>query len=275
MSEQKQWQLAGSAPELYQRFLVPAVTAIWAADLVGQAALRPGERVLDVACGTGVVARIASERVGNTGQVAALDINAGMLAVAQSLPPVIGARISWHEGSVLALPFAAAMFDVVLCQLGLQFFPDRPAALQELRRILVSNGRLALNVFGPIEHNPATFALANALDRRIYPGASEAKRAEHMLADTGELGMLIAAADFRDVEVRTVSKLVQFSSPAEYVRIQLAATPLATLIAQYDAASKESLVATLIEDVSAELAPYFGDEGLCFPQEVHSVLAVK
>lgn len=275
MSEQKQWQLAGTAPELYQRYLVPAVTAIWAADLVEQAALGPGERVLDVACGTGVVARVAAERVGSTGQVAALDINAGMLAVAQSLPPVIGARISWHEGSALALPFAAATFDAVLCQLGLQFFPDQSAALQELRRVLVSDGRLGLNVFGPIEHNPATYALANALDRHMYPGASVAKRTEHMLADTSELGTLIAAAGFRDVEIRTVSKLVRFPSAVEYVRIQLAATPLATLIAQYDAASKELLVATLIEDVSAALAPYLGDEGLAFPQEVHSVLAIN
>ncbi len=275
MSEQEQWQLAGSAPELYQRYLVPAVTAIWAADLVEQAALWPGERVLDVACGTGVVARLASERVGSTGQVAALDINAGMLEVARSLPPVIGARISWHEGSVLALPFAAATFDVVLCQLGLQFFPDQPAALQEIRRVLVSNGRLALNVFGPIEHNPATHALADALDRRMHPGASVAKRTEHMLADTRELGMLIAAAGFRDIEIRTVSKRMRFPSPAEYVRIQLAATPLATLIAQYDAERRERLVAVLIEDVSAALAPYLEDAGLAFPQEVHSVLAVN
>ena len=129
MSDQEQWQLDGSAPELYQRYLVPAITAVWAADLVDQAAPRPGERILDVACGTGVVARAAAERVGGTGRVAALDINPGMLAVARSLPAAPGPAIAWHEGSVLALPFPDAAFDVVLCQIGLQFFPDRSAAL--------------------------------------------------------------------------------------------------------------------------------------------------
>src|SRR4051794_16904673 len=131
MSDQEQWQLDGSAPELYQRYLVPAITAVWASDLGDQAALRPGERVLDVACGTGVVARIAAERVGSTGRVAALDITPGMLAVARSLPSVPGAAIEWHEGSVLAVPFSDAAFDRVLCQLGLQFFPDQTAALRE------------------------------------------------------------------------------------------------------------------------------------------------
>ena len=92
MGEQEQWQLDASAPELYQRYLVPAVTAMWAADLAGRAALLPGHRVLDVACGTGAVARVAAERVGGAGRVAGLDINPGMLAVARSLPAVAGAR---------------------------------------------------------------------------------------------------------------------------------------------------------------------------------------
>src|SRR5689334_8372947 len=159
--DSEHWQLEGSAPELYQRYLVPAVTGQWAADLVERAALQPGERVLDVACGTGVVARLAAARVGPSGRVAALDLNPGMLAVARTLPGEPGegaaAVIEWYEDSALALPFPEASFEVAFCQLGLQFFPDRPQALQEMRRVLVSGGRLALSVFGPIEHNPATF----------------------------------------------------------------------------------------------------------------------
>src|SRR5262249_50091425 len=124
---QEQWQLDAGAPELYQRYLVPAITAMWAADLVELADLRTGERVLDAACGTGVVARAAAPRVGATGSVSGLDLNPGMLEVARSLPAVDGAPITWHEGSVLELPFGDGSFEVVLCQLGLQFFPDRPA----------------------------------------------------------------------------------------------------------------------------------------------------
>jgi ubiquinone/menaquinone biosynthesis C-methylase UbiE len=273
MGEQEQWQLDGPASELYQRYLVPAMTSMWAADLADRAALRPGERVLDVACGTGVVARIAAERVGNTGLVAALDINPGMLAIARSLPSATGASIEWYEGSALELPFLSASFDVVVCQLGLQFFSDRPAALREMRRALVPNGRLALNVFGPIAHNPATHALADALDGRVRPDASVAKRMEHALADTEELRTLVAGAGFRDVVIRTARKMVRFPSANDYVRIQLAATPLATLVAQYDAARRDRLVGALVEDVGAALALYLGDEGLTFPQEVHILLA--
>jgi ubiquinone/menaquinone biosynthesis C-methylase UbiE len=275
LGEQEQWQLDGSAPELYQHYLVPAVTALWAADLADQAVLHPGERVLDLACGTGVVARLAAERVGPTGRVTALDLNPGMLAVARSLPAVPGAVIEWREGSALALPFPEAAFDVALCQLGLQFFPDRPRALREIRRVLVPGGHLALNFFGSIEHNPATHALANALDRHVGPDASLAKRTEHALADTAHLHALVADAGFRDVAIHTAGKLVHFPSAADYVRIQLAATPLVSLVAQGDAADRERLIDALVEDVGAALAPYTGDAGLIFPQEVHTVLATS
>jgi ubiquinone/menaquinone biosynthesis C-methylase UbiE len=273
MGDQEQWQLGGTAPELYERYLVPAITAMWASDLADRAGLRRGEHVLDVACGTGVVARVAAERVGRSGRVVGLDINPGMLAVARSLPSVDGASIEWHEGSVLALPFRDASFDVALCQLGLQFFPDRPAALREIRRTLVPNGRIGLNVFGPIESNPATHALSDALDRHVRAGASLVKRNEHALADIDELRSLIEGADFRDVVIDTASKIVRFPSAADYVRIQLAATPLAAVVAGEEAAERDRLVKAVTAEVSATLASYTGDGSLAFPQQVHVVLA--
>jgi hypothetical protein len=103
--------------------------------------------------------------------------------------------------------------------------------------------------------------------------ATRRQRTEHALADTEALYALIAGAGFRDVVIRTDTKMVRFPSPTDYVRIQLAATPLATLISQYDAARRDRMVGALVEDVSASLAPYVGDEGLSFPQEVHIVLA--
>jgi ubiquinone/menaquinone biosynthesis C-methylase UbiE len=272
MADQEQWQLDGTAPELYQRHLVPAMTAMWAADLADRAALAPGQRVLDVACGTGVVARLAAKRVGATGRVDAIDLNAGMLAVARSLP----SAVRWHHGSALDLPFAAATFDVVLCQLGLQFFPDRPLALAEMRRVLAPDGLLALNAFGPIEHNPATHALARALDRHLDPGASVAKRTEHALADATQLRALVAQAGFEGVAIETATKAVRFPSVADYVRIQLAATPLASVISNDDrrvGALVGDVAAALIGDVAAALAPYVDADGVTFPQEVRVVLA--
>jgi ubiquinone/menaquinone biosynthesis C-methylase UbiE len=273
MGDQEQWQLDGEAAESYERYLVPAVTAIWAADLVHRAALQTGERVLDVACGTGVVARAAAESVGEEGTVAGVDINPGMVAVARSMPAVAGASVEWHEGSVLGLPFSAGVFDVVLCQFGLQFFLDRPAALRELRRVLVAAGRVALSVFGPIEHNPATRALADALDRHLGPEASLAKRNEHVLADIDGLRALMVGAGFREISIDTATKTVRFPSASDYVRIQLTATPLATLVARHDAARRDRLVEAVAEDVTEALAPYMSESGLAFPQEAHVALA--
>jgi ubiquinone/menaquinone biosynthesis C-methylase UbiE len=273
MGEREQWQLDGSAPELYQRYLVTAMTAKWATDLVTRAALHPGDSVLDIACGTGVVARAAAERVGVTGRVAALDINPGMLATARSLPAPDGAAIEWTEGNALALPYDDEVFDVVFCQLGLQFLPDRGTALSEARRTLAPSGRLALNVFGPIEHNPATRALSEALDRHVGADASAIKRGEHSLADTDELRALVTAAGFENVEIDTATKMVHFPSVTEYVRIQLAATPLASIVDAYDADRRAHCVKALVDDVEAALAAYAGDEGLSFPQEVHIVFA--
>jgi SAM-dependent methyltransferase len=128
------WQLEGSAAELYQRYLVPGITTKWADDLVHRAQLRAGEDVLDVACGTGVVTRLAARKV-TPGHVTGLDLNSGMLAVARNVSNG-GELISWKEGSALDLPFPSGHFDVVLCQLGLQFFPDQPKALREMRRVV-------------------------------------------------------------------------------------------------------------------------------------------
>jgi ubiquinone/menaquinone biosynthesis C-methylase UbiE len=252
MGRHEAWQLEGNAAELYERHLVPAITALWAADLVERAAPEAGERVLDVACGTGIVARLAAERM-RSGQVAGLDINAGMLAVARSLPPGPGPEIQWHEGSVLGMPFPEGSFDLCLCQLGLQFFSDRTAALREMRRVLRPGGRLALSVFSAIEDTAVTKALAEALDRHVGQGASAVKRAEHSLADTGELRRLAADAGFREAEVRGVPKIIRFPSPRLYVRIQLTATPLAGSVAGLESGAREALVDAIAGDIAAAL----------------------
>lgn len=273
MSGQSEWQLDAGAPELYERYLVPAMTSMWAVDLIDRTGLRTRESVLDVACGTGVVARVAAQRVGSTGCVAGLDLNPDMLAVARSLPAVPGASITWLEGTVMALPFQDAVFDVVVCQLGLQFFPEWRAALREMRRVLQPAGRVALNVFGPIADNPATQALANALDAHIRPDASLAKRTEHALADTRELRSLLLETGFRDIEINTATKMVHFPSVVDYVRIQLSATPLASLVATLDPAHRQRVVTSMIQDVATDLMPYSGVDGLIFPQSVHVALA--
>ncbi len=274
MDGRDHYQLDDSAPELYQRYLVPAVTALWAADLLGRVCLRSGERVLDVACGTGVVARGAAEQVGASGHVAAIDLNAAMLEVARRLDPPPGAPIAWHEASASELPYEEASFDVVLCQLGLQFFPDAGAALREMRRVLVAGGRVGLSVYSAIEQTPAALALSEALDQRIGGDASRPKRSEHSLADAAELGRLVAAAGFGDINIATVTQTLRFPSVSDWVRIQLSASPLATLLNGLDPKRAASVVNAIVADVQVALAPHSGPDGLAFPQEAHVLLAV-
>ena len=273
MSGQEQYQLDGSAPELYERYLVPAVTAVWAADLIERAGLQAGQRVLDVGCGTGIVTRLAAVQVGGTGRVAGLDVNAGMLEMARSLQPDTGAPIEWHHSDVVAMPFPDGAFDVVLCQLAVQFFPDRSPALREMHRVLVPGGRLAFSVYSPIERNPAARALADGLDRYLDPSASVAKRSEHALDDPAIVRNLVAGAGFRDIEIHTVTKVVRFLSPREWLRIQLAATPLAAVVGKLEADQRTALVEGLNRDVGQALEPYMDDQGLGFPQECHVALA--
>ena len=120
---------------------------------------QPGEHVLDIACGTGLVARLAAQRVGGTGNVTGLDLNPGMLAVAASLAssdPPTNARITWQEASATNMPLPDAAYDIAYCQLGLQFFPDRAAAIRERYRVLVSGGRLGLMVWQSIQYTPGS-----------------------------------------------------------------------------------------------------------------------
>jgi SAM-dependent methyltransferase len=269
MSEPSGWYQAGlsaSAPELYERCLVPAIFGPWAEDLVVAAAPRPGERVLDVACGTGVVAQAAARRVGATGTVVGLDLNRERLAVASALPAGEGAVIAWRQGDAAALPFPERSFDVVVCQQGLQFFPDRATALGEMRRVLVPGGRLALSVWLPIARSPGFAILAAALDRHISPRLLDGP---FSLGDAAELRTLLIGAGFRDVTVSMATRLARFPSAAAFVEGYLAASFLAGLVAQVDARARAAFVA----DACAGLEPYEDAAGLAFPMESHLATA--
>jgi ubiquinone/menaquinone biosynthesis C-methylase UbiE len=269
MGQQPVWfqeGLGGSSPEVYERSLVPAIFGPWAEDLVALAALRPGERVLDVACGTGVVARLAAGRVGGVGKVVGLDLNAGMLNVARALPPPPGASIEWREGNALAMPFADGSFDAVLCQQGVQFFPDRAAGLREMRRVLIPGGRLVLSTWRSIHHSPGFAALAEALARPVGPNLLDGP---FSLSDGEELRALLTGAGFTDVSIRPSVKAIRFPSVEVFVWHYLAATPLAGRIAEID----DSTRSALIGEVTAALQTYLGAEGLAFPIESHLTVA--
>lgn len=204
MSQQQQWQgwqLEESSAKAYERYLVPLLFAPGAEGLIELAALKPGERVLDVACGTGIVARLAAARVGSGGKVVGLDVNEGMLEVARSISRDIHPPVEWWREDAADMPFADETFDVVFCQQGLQFFEDQPAALSEMHRILAPDGRLLLSVLRSIKHNPGWRPLAEALKRYVGPEAGVMMRSPFPIFNTDELRDLFAGAGFRDVHI--------------------------------------------------------------------------
>ena len=264
------WQLEGSAAELYQRYLVTAITTKWAEDLVDRARPRSEEAVLDVACGTGVVARVAAK---THAKVTGLDLNAGMLAVARGVPSD-GAPIKWVEGSALDLPFPSGSFNVVLCQLGLQFFPDQGRALREMRRVLAPSGRTALSVYSPIERTPGANAFVVALDEVLGADASRIKRGEHSFANPTQLETLLEDAGFRAIDVRTVVQTITFPSVLDYVRFQLLATPMTALLTDRAEPERQAIISSVAAKATALSTPEMLAGGrFTFPQEAYVATA--
>lgn len=270
MGEQSGWQLAsGSVAELYERYIMAVFGNAWAQTLVQLAAPSDGERVLDVACGTGVVARYAAPFVGPTGRVVGLDLNPGMLAMARTILQREGVALEWREGNATALPFPDASFDLVCCQQGLQFFPDRPAALQEMFRVLVPGGRVALGVWRRLEQQPFYVVLIEALERYVSPESAASLRAAFALANADELRALVAGAGFQEIQIRIRGRMTRYSSLGEYVLGYLSGTPMASTIA----ALEETTRAALVEHVCTGLRTYVDDDGMATPMEAHLVTA--
>lgn len=231
-------------PENYERFFVPAIGEPVAHDLIRLAALRPGERVLDVACGTGIAARLAAQQVGSNGAVTGVDINPGMLEVARSSTPA-NVSIEWHQSSAEDMPLPDEAFDVVLCQLGLEFMPDKHAALAEMRRVLVPGGRLVLNVPGPA---PKLFTLlADAMKRYVNPQAAGFVTQIFSLHDTTEIQQLMADAGFHDVALEVNNKLLDLPSSKDFLWQYVSSTPLAAMVAQADEDDLAALEREVVE----------------------------
>ncbi|MFV9633059.1 class I SAM-dependent methyltransferase [Mycobacterium neumannii] len=239
MSQQVDYRdLRRTEAENYARDFVPLIPAPLAGDLIEVAAPEPGEYVVDIACGTGVVTRLAAERVGTTGKVVGVDLNPGMLEVARTTAAPSGAVIEWREGSAEALPLADESYDLVLCQLGLMFFPDRPAAAREMRRVLSPGGRVAINAPGTM---PRFFEImVDALGRHINPDLSGFLRSVFSLSET-QLRQLLEVAHFQDVTVKTMTETLRLPPPAEFLWQYLQVTPIAGLVMSAGADRRQQL----------------------------------
>jgi ubiquinone/menaquinone biosynthesis C-methylase UbiE len=238
MSQQVGYRTFGrTSAENYERYFVPVIPTPLAADLIETAAPRPGEHVLDVACGTGVLTRLAAQRVGTAGRVVGVDLTAEMLQVARSIPAPSGAAIEWRQGNAEALPLPGEAFDLALCQLGLMFVADRQAALREMGRVLSSGGRVAINVPGAIP--PLFQIMARALGQHIAPDHAEFIEHVFSLHDPNVLGRLLNDAGFHSVTVNTTTKTLRLPPPADFLWQYIHATPMADLVAAADDERKQ------------------------------------
>ncbi len=265
MSDITSWQLEAAAAEYYEANLVPALMLPWAVATATAAGVRPGDRVLDVACGTGVATRAASALAGPGARVVGFDLNHGMLAVARR----VRGDLEWSQGDASNMPFSTGEFDRVLCQFGLMFMPDRTAVLGEMRRVLAAGGGLGLAVWGPIENSPPYAQQAEIVGRLVGDAAAAIVRAPFALSDPDPLVAMVEAAGFDEVRCETRLGEVVYPSIDGFLAGEVDATPLAAAI-RATAPDRDERVRA---EIRAAVQPFDRDGMVRFPCEAHLISA--
>jgi SAM-dependent methyltransferase len=265
MSESERWQVSTDAAEVYESCFVPAIFGAWAGPVADAAGIRSGDRVLDVGCGTGVLAREALGRVGQDGQIVGLDLNEGMLGVAARTEP----NVEWRLGDAASLPFEDATFDVVVSQFALMYFPDRLASLRETWRTLAPRGRLAIAVWAPIDHARGYQILVDIATRRCGREAADVLAAPFVLGDRAELTELFASSGISEAEVTLHEGSIRFPSVREFIRIEVKGSPLADLVS-------DDAMQALARESEAALVEFVVPSGeIVMPMDAHIATATK
>ena len=228
MQNTETFQLSMAAAEAYEARFVPALFAEWAPHLVELAGVAPGQAVLDVACGTGIVARTAADALRGAGRVVGLDLNEAMLAVARRVRP----DIEWRQGDAATLPFPDASFDAVLCQMALMFFPDRARALGEMRRVVTAGGTVAVVVPGALSSQPAYGPFVTMVARHAGAEAVSLLSTYWACGDLPQLRALVESAGLEVVGTRTRLGTARFDSVDAFVATEVEGTPLIDRISQ-------------------------------------------
>lgn len=247
--EDAKGQLILNAARKYQSFFVPALFGEWGDRLAAQIPLKPGQRALDVACGTGVLASaLARSAPGAT--VIGCDRNAAMLSVARETH----AGVEWREASAEALPFEDGYFDAVVSQFGLMFFDDREKAVREMWRVLAPGGRLLIAVWASLEETPGYLAMVGLLQRLFGEAVAAELRAPYSLGDPAQVRELCEAAGISGARLQTQPGTARFPSIADWVQTDVKAWTLADRI-------DDAQLHTLQQAAAKELPPFTTPEG--------------
>ena len=253
------------AANAYEALFVPALFGQWAPRIAHAAKFQSGERVVDIACGTGVLAREIASRVAPAGRVVGLDPSPGMLAVARRLAP----DVEWREGVAESLPFDDESFDAAASQFGLMFFGDRRQAVREMFRVLVPGGRLAVVVFDGLDSMPAYAAEVALLERTAGRQAADALRAPFALGDREELASLFMEASPDSLEITTHEGAARFPGIRAMVEADLRGwLPVMGVMLS------EDQIQAVLSDAERDLAPFATRDGQAsFRLSAHFVIA--
>lgn len=252
-------RFTGEIPEFYERHLVPVIFDPYARDLAARVPDAPGMRLLEIACGTGVLTRRILERVPLDARLVATDLNPAMMEIAQHRAGA-DSRVEWRQADGTQLPFEDASFDVVACQFGVMFYPDKAAGMREARRVLRPGGRLLFNVWDRMELNP--FArIANATITGFYPeDPPKFYLTPFGMGDAAELRRLLEAAGFTGITVEGVDRTASSETAASFAAGLVRGNPVSAEIAARGGAGVLEVEAALAAALAAEggSAPYRG-----------------
>lgn len=265
MTDHATGQLTSNAADYYEEFFVPALFRDRTGPLLDLAGIAPGDTLLDVGCGTGVLAREAWNRMGGVGAVSGIDRNGGMIATAQRIAP----GISWQLAQAEALPYADASFDHVISQFALMFFEDRAAGLEQMWRVTRRGGRLTVAVWDRLENTPG-YAAMTELDSRLF-GVDVAREliTPYTLGDKEKLMGLFAVAGIPDARLVTHEGKARFASIRAWVDLDVVGWTLGEMIGP---AGHERLV----QAAEKELQQFVEADGsVAFSSPSHIVTAIK
>ena len=251
----------------YEALFVPALFAPWTGHLVDGGAVSEGSHVLDIACGSGVLARAALERSGKSGRVVGLDPAPGMIAAASEVEP----DIEWVLGSAEDLPFGDGSFECVVSQFGMMFFEDRAKAASEMHRVTKPGGNLAVAVWHSIDHNPAYGDIVSVLDEHVSPEAADTVKLPFCMGDPDQTAGLLSQAGFEDIAFETKGEQTEFPSTRTMVEVELRGwLPL------FDIHLSEEKIADVLTKSDVKLSKYATPSGKAvFPTSAYIMTARK
>lgn len=258
-------QVNAEAAKVYEEFFVPALFQGWAERVLEAAKIKKGDSVLDVACGTGILARTIAQRYLPEGSVTGLDLNEGMLSIAARTVP----EIEWRLGSAESLPFADEEFDAVVSQFGLMFFTDRPKALKEMMRVLKPRRQLTVAVWDSLDHSPAYRSLVNLLQRHFGDEVADRLRTPFALGDPQHLSALFEEAGLPSPAINTVQAMARFPSLRLWVYTEVKGWTMNDMV-------NNQQFEELLSKAETALCSYVNSDGtVSFPMPAHIVAATK